>query len=267
LHQAIQYEVKRQITSINQGHPINQETRNFDTVSGTTKTMRTKETANDYCYFPDPDLHPVVISQEHIQHLKETLPETPAAKRQRLILDYKLSEYDADILTAEQEVTEYFQSTVDHLNDPAFIKHAANWIMGELFALHKKANEAFEATKVPASHLAELIKAVGNKTVSALAAKDVLGHMFLHGQSAKEAIDHLGVALNHDDTAIHEWINTVLCKEADKVTEYLNGKDKLLGYFVGQVMKEAKGKGDPQILGQKIKEVLNAQGKELGSQN
>lgn len=256
LHQAINYEVQRQIHTLKQGDVLCQETRTFDTVTGTTKTMRTKETADDYCYFPDPDLYPIVLDPHHIEELKKHLPETPAQKKRRYIDHYKLTDYDADVLTQEQEVSEFFTTVMSCVQDNSLAKPVVNWIMGDLFALYNKAELIFSDQKIPAQTLATLIQRIHDGTISNLAAKDVLNSLFEKGGDVDQTIEELGLQQENNQEIVNQWIVNVMTREPEKVQEYRQGKDKLLGYFVGQVMKESQGSANPKMLNDLVRQKL-----------
>jgi aspartyl-tRNA(Asn)/glutamyl-tRNA(Gln) amidotransferase subunit B len=256
LHSALNYEVNRQIGEIENGGCIVQETRTYDPASGKTRPMRTKEIADDYFYFPDPDLTPVVISSDHVQTIASLLPETPWAKHARFVQVYGLSEYDADLLVEDMDVSYFFEQVVSYLSDPAWAKLAANWILGEFFATLNRTNTPFSGTQIQPENMAALIQAVANKKLSNLLAKEVFGIMFETGENPEKIMEQRGLVQVSNQEDVQNWICTVLNREKDNVASYLSGKDKLFAFFVGQVMKESKGKANPQAIQELLAESL-----------
>lgn len=256
LQSALYYEIDRQIGEISQGGVIAQETRSYDIASGKTRPMRVKEIDYDYFYFPDPDLRPLVVTEAHVRTLAEALPETPWAKHKRFVQVYGLSEYDADLLIEDMEVAGYFEQVVASLSDPVWSKLAANWILGEYFATLNRTHESFSVTRIKAEHLAQLVAAVADKKVSNLMAKEVFGVMFETGQDPEGIIQQRGLSQVSDQEQVQAWICSVLDREGENVAAYLSGKDKLFAFFVGQVMKESKGKANPQFIQELLAESL-----------
>lgn len=242
--QAIHYEAQRQIEILEEGGEVVQETRLFDPSLGITRTMRSKEDAHDYRYFPDPDLLPLRLSQEFVDQQKTKLPELPDQKKERFISVYKLPSYDADFLTAEKELADYFESVAKDVDG----KLAANWVMGELSAALNKSGGDLQQMPVSAQHLNALLKLIEKGTISGRIAKDVFAEM-LESQKAPESIvKEKGLVQVSDTSAIEKIIDEVLAQNQDKVDEYKSGKDKLFGFFVGQAMKASQGKANPQML-------------------
>jgi aspartyl-tRNA(Asn)/glutamyl-tRNA(Gln) amidotransferase subunit B len=260
LQSALFYEIDRQIEAIQNGGTIAQETRTYDIVSGKTRPMRVKEIDYDYFYFPDPDLLPVVVSQEHVEALAGALPETPWAKHTRFVQIYGLSEYDADLLVEDMDVAGFFEQVVSFLSDTSRSKLAANWILGEFFASLNRTHTTFAQSLITPENLAQLVQAVANKQLSNLLAKEVFGIMFETGQAPELIMEQRGLVQVSDQEQVQTWICAVLHREKENVAAYLSGKDKLLAFFVGQVMKESRGKANPQF----IQELLAASLSDLG---
>jgi aspartyl-tRNA(Asn)/glutamyl-tRNA(Gln) amidotransferase subunit B len=251
---AIEYEAERQVEILEDGGTITQETRLFDASNGTTRTMRSKEDAMDYRYFPDPDLLPLVLTEEYIENIRKTLPELPDEKKQRYIRELGLSPYDAGVLTAEQEIAEYFEEVVKHA-DP---KLASNWVSAELFGRLNKAGLEITESPVSATMVAELISLITDNTISGKIAKQVFDIMFETGESPKKIVEEQGLTQVTDTGAIEKTIDEVLAANQDKVAEYKSGKDKLFGFFVGQVMKASAGKANPDMVNEILKKKLSS---------
>jgi len=249
---AIEYEAARQVEIIEGGGTISQETRLFDPDKNETRTMRSKEDAHDYRYFPDPDLYPLVLEQEFVDKIKKTLPELPDEKRERYVRDMKLSEYDAAVLSAEKETTEYFE-LVAAKNDP---KLSANWISAELFGRLNKAGLSISDSPVSAEKLSGMLALISDNTISGKIAKQVFDIMFETGKDAAEIVKEQGLQQVTDTGAIEKIVDEVLAANPDKVAEYKGGKDKLFGFFVGQVMKISGGKVNPAIVNDLLKKKL-----------
>lgn len=250
---AIEFEANRQVKIIENGGIIDQETRLFDAITGETKTMRSKEDAMDYRYFPDPDLPPLVISNEMIEEIKKEMPELPDAKKERYITDFGVNEYDATILTSDLVISEFFEESIKE-NDS---KTAITWINVELLGRVNKLNLKFSDLKFCARDLADLLFLIKNNVVSGKIAKDVLDIMIETGDKAEKIVEEKGLKQVTDISAIKEQISKILEANLDKVEQYKSGKDKLFGFFVGQVMKETKGKASPKIVNQLLKELLS----------
>ena len=253
--QAIDYEFQRQTEIINSGGKIDQETRLFDEKKGETRSMRSKEEAHDYRYFPDPDLPPLEIKEEWIEKIKKNLPELPDVKKENLIDEYKISSYDAAILVSDKNNAEFFDKIISE-NKKRNPKIVANWIIGELFALLNKNNLEIKDSPIKAENLGELIDYIEDQTISGKIAKKVFEEMFQTKKKAKDIIEKKGLKQITDTSEIENLINKVLEKNKDKVEEYKSGKDKLFGYFVGQVMQETKGTANPGIVNDILKKKL-----------
>jgi aspartyl-tRNA(Asn)/glutamyl-tRNA(Gln) amidotransferase subunit B len=250
---AIEFEAARQVKILEDGGEIDQETRLFDAITGETKTMRSKEDAMDYRYFPDPDLPPLIVSDQIIEEIKRTMPELPDAKKSRYMTDFGVSDYDATILTSDTIISEFFEESI--LNNDA--KTTITWINVELLGRVNKLNLKFSDLKFAAKDLADLLSLIKNNIISGKIAKDVLDIMIETGQKAEKIVEEKGLKQVTDTGAIKEQIIKILEANPDKIEQYKSGKDKLFGFFVGQVMKESKGKANPQIVNQLLKELLS----------
>jgi aspartyl-tRNA(Asn)/glutamyl-tRNA(Gln) amidotransferase subunit B len=249
---AIEFESKRQIEILEAGGEIIQETRLFNADTGETRTLRTKENSDDYRYFPDPDLLPVILTDEYIETIRANMPELPDAKRKRYIDTMGLSQYDAAVLVADEEVTRYFETVGEKVNP----KLAANWITGELFGRLNKTLTPFAQSKVTPTHLIRLIELIEDGTISNKIAKDLFDHMFETGEDPALLVEQKGLRQVVDKGAIEALVESVLSNNQDKVQEYKQGKDKLFGFFVGQVMKESGGKMNPTTVNEVLKDKL-----------
>jgi len=257
IEKAINYEVARQIEIIEGGGTIRQETRLFDPDKGETRTLRTKEEANDYRYFPDPDLLPVVLEESFIEEVRKTLPELPDEKAARYQRDFGLSEYDAGVLTASREMGAYYESAVALLKDNAHAKLVANWVMGDLSGALNKDGVEVGQSKVSATQLAGLLARIVDNTISGKIAKEVFEAMWLEGKDADAIIDAKGLKQITDTGAIEKAIDEVMAANPGQLADYRSGKDKLFGFFVGQVMKRTGGKANPGQLNELLKKKLS----------
>ena len=249
---AVEAEAKRQIEVWESGGTVRQETRLFDVARGTTRSMRSKEDAHDYRYFPDPDLLPLVLERDWVDGLRAELPELPDAKKIRFVRDYGLSAYDADVLVAEQANALYFE-TVAKGRDA---KQVANWITGDLFAMLNRSGTTIETAPVSADHLGQLLDLIADKTINGKIAKEVFDEMVTTGKRPAAIVDDKGLRQVTDTGAIDAAIDAVIAANQDKATEYRSGKDKLFGFFVGQVMKAMAGKGNPALVNDILKRKL-----------
>lgn len=252
VQQAIEYESRRQIEVIEGGGVIKQETRLFDTKNGTTRAMRSKEDAHDYRYFPDPDLLPLKLTAEFIENIRANLPELPDAKKHRFMKEYGLSVADASVLIAERNRADYFETAVKG----ADAKLTANWILSELLGALNKAEKDLDHSPVSAEQLGGLIALVTSNAISGRQAKEVFAEMFATGKDAKIIVAEKGLTQVTDTGAIEKIINEVLAANPDKITEYQSGKDKLFGFFVGQVLKLSGGQANPAIVNDLLKAKL-----------
>jgi len=254
VEKAIQYEVARQIELIESGGKVVQETRLYDPDKGETRSMRTKEEANDYRYFPDPDLLPLALDEGLIEEVRKGLPELPDEKAARFSSQYGLSAYDAGVLTASRELADYYEDVVRAA--PREPKLAANWVMGELAAALNKESLDVGSGKMPAARLAGLLARIADQTVSGKLAKEVFEAMWAGGESADAVIESKGLKQITDTGAIERAIEEVMAKNPGQLAEYRAGKDKLFGFFVGQVMKATQGKANPAQLNELLKKKL-----------
>ncbi len=250
--QAIDYEARRQIEVIEEGGTIKQETRLFDSGRGITRPMRSKEEAHDYRYFPDPDLLPLELDGAWVQQLRSAMPELPDAKKARFVSQYALSPYDAGVLVDELASANYFE-TVAKGRDA---KLACNWVMGDLFGALNKLGVDIANSPVKAESLGELISLISDNTISGRIAKDVFAAMLDTGKNAGAIVEEQGLRQVTDTGAIEQAIDAILAKEGEKIAEYRSGKDKLFGFFVGQVMKATQGKANPALVNDLLKKKL-----------
>ena len=250
--QAIEYEARRQISVLEEGGQIVQETRLFDTSTGETRSMRSKEEAHDYRYFPDPDLLPLVIEQSFVDSINDNMPELPDAKKHRFIGDFGMSPYDASVLVAEKPRAEFFEQVVTG-RDP---KLSITWVTTELMGALNKADKTIKTSPVSAEQLGGLIDLIADNTISGRIAKDVFAEMFETGKNADDIVEEKGLKQVTDTGAIESLVDDVLAENPDKVEQYKGGKDKLFGFFVGQVMKKSQGKANPAMVNEMLKEKL-----------
>ena len=252
MQMAIEYEAKRQVELLDEGKKIEQETRLFDTKKNETRSMRSKEDAHDYRYFPDPDLLPLKIEQKLIDDLKKTLPELPDNKKERFMKDYGLNSYEANVLVSEKEISNYYEE-VAKLSDK---KLAATWMMGDLFAMLNDKGLNISKSPISAKNFAELIQSIKSGEISGRIAKEVFELMVESGDNPKKIIESKGMKQQSDPKELEKIINEILTKNKDKVDQYKSGKEKLFGFFVGQVMKQSGGKANPQLTNDILKKLL-----------
>jgi aspartyl-tRNA(Asn)/glutamyl-tRNA(Gln) amidotransferase subunit B len=251
--QAIDYEARRQVEVIEDGGTIKQETRLFDSGRGVTRPMRTKEHAHDYRYFPDPDLLPLVLDGAWVDELRRGLPELPDAKQIRFAAEYKLTPYEAGVLAGERESAVYFEEVAKGRD----AKLAANFVMGDLFGALNKLGLGVERSPVSAQNLGKLIDLVGDGTISGRLAKDVFAIMLETGEEPRRIVEERGLRQVTDTGAIEQAIDAVLAKEGAKIAEYRAGKEKLFGFFIGQVMKATGGKANPAAVNDLLRKKLS----------
>ena len=253
IKQAIDYEVERQIDLIEGGGKVIQETRLFDSDTGMTRSMRGKEEAHDYRYFPDPDLVPLVISPEWIEEVRATLPELPEVKRGRFVEELGMSVYDAGVLASDRALADYFDACVALGSDA---KSCANWIMGEILRKLKETDSEITDVPITPELLTGLLARIADNTISGKIAKTVFEKMWQKGQTADQIIDAEGLKQVTDTGAIEGLVDEVIAANPDQVAEYLGGKDKLIGFFVGKVMQASQGKANPGMVNQLLKKKL-----------
>ena len=253
MQMAIDYEANRQVDILEEGGSIDQETRLFDTKKNETRSMRTKEDAHDYRYFPDPDLLPLELNDDFINEIKKEIPELPDEKKKRFIDKFNLSPYEANILVSDIETSKYFEDVSKNSD----VKLATNWITGELFALLN--NKSIEITESPitSENLAKLINLIKDGTISGKIAKTVFEIMADSGKDPKKIVEEKGLKQQSDPKELEKIIDKVISDNPKNVEAYKSGKDKLFGFFVGQVMKQSNGKANPQLVNEILKKKLN----------
>jgi aspartyl-tRNA(Asn)/glutamyl-tRNA(Gln) amidotransferase subunit B len=256
VEKAINYEVARQIDVIEGGGKVMQETRLYDPDKGETRSMRSKEEANDYRYFPDPDLLPVEIDAAYIATVKATLPELPDEKAARFVSSLGLSEYDAGVLTSSKELAAYYEQVAGKNPSKDAAKLAANWVAGSLAAALNEHNLDITESRIDAARLAGLLARIADNTISGKIAKDVFEAMWAEGKDADAIIESKGLKQITDTGAIEKAIDDVMAKNPGQLADYRSGKDKLFGFFVGQVMKATGGKANPAQLNELLKKKL-----------
>ena len=253
VQRALDYEIRRQTALLDQGERILQETRLWDAARGVTSSMRGKEEAHDYRYFPDPDLVPIVVDPEWIAAIKAGLPELPDTKKERFIREYGIPEYDAEVLTSSKPLANYYEACLQVYAKPKIV---SNWIMSELLRELKRDEREIEEGPVPAQNLAEMLKLIDEGLISGKIAKSVFEEMYRTGKKAEEVVKEKGWVQVTDTSAIEKSIEEILAKNPKEVEEYKKGKEKLFGFFVGQVMKATQGKANPQLVNELLKKKL-----------
>jgi aspartyl-tRNA(Asn)/glutamyl-tRNA(Gln) amidotransferase subunit B len=254
VEKALQYEINRQKETLADGGEIVQETRLWDPGKNRTDSMRGKEEAHDYRYFPDPDLLPLVIDEDWIETVRRNLPELPAEKKKRFVAEYGLPSYDAEILTSDRDLAEYFENCLDGFNQP---KPVSNWIMGPLLGLLNAAGKYIDQSPISAADLARLLKLIDDGAISGKIAKTVFDEMARSGKPPRQIVEEKGLVQITDTNAIDDVVAKVISSNPKEVEAYKNGKTKLLGFFVGQVMKETRGKANPKIVNEILRKKLN----------
>jgi aspartyl-tRNA(Asn)/glutamyl-tRNA(Gln) amidotransferase subunit B len=254
---AIEAEAKRQIAVWEEGGTVEQETRLYDVARGLTRSMRSKEDAHDYRYFPDPDLLPLVLDADWVESLKAHLPELPDAKRARFVRDYGIPNYDAGVLVMEQATADFYESVARGGDGRRDAKLAANWVIGDFFAALNRTGRSIEDTPVSAAALGGLLDLMADGTINGRIAKEVFEAMVDTGEDAAAIVEKKGLRQVTDTGAIEAAVDAVLAAQADKLAEYRAGKDKLFGFFVGQVMKAMAGKGNPALVNEVLRQKLS----------
>ncbi len=255
IKQAIEYEIERQAEVIEDGGRVIQETRLFDSANGTTRSMRGKEEAHDYRYFPDPDLLPLVVDSEWVERCRQELPELPEAKLERFIGDYDLPRYDAEVLTADRALADYFDQCAKLHRDG---KACSNWVMGEVTRALNESGIAISESPVTPKMLAAMLGRIKDNTISGKIAKTVFDEMWKSGKEADSIIEEKGLKQVTDTGAIEKIVDEVIAANPNQAEEYRGGKEKMLGFFVGQVMKASKGKANPGMVNELLKQKLKA---------
>lgn len=247
VEKALEYEIQRQIDCMETGEPIVQETRLYDSAKNRTFSMRSKEDAHDYRYFPDPDLLPVTVDDNWLAKLRAELPELPLTRAQRFQTEYQVPAYDAFVLTTEKALADYFENVA---KDSKNAKAASNWIMGEMLRELNEAKLEIDKSPIAAKDLAQLITMIDAKEISGKMAKDVFGEMWKTSKNPKDIVKASGMSQITDSSAIEKIVDDVLAQSAQAVADYRGGKTKLFGFFVGQVMKASKGQANPEMVNQ-----------------
>ena len=251
--EALEYEIKRQTNVLNEGGKVNQETRLWDVEKGVTATMRSKEEAHDYRYFPDPDLVPLSLSVEWIEELRQTVPELPAVRQKRFVSEYGLPEYDTGVLTVSKPLADYFESCVKLFNQP---KAVSNWVMGELLRELNNSGTAVGDSPVSPERLVSLLKLVDNGTISLKVAREIFPELYASKMSPEQIVQEKGLTQVSDEGALGKIIDEVIAKNPAQVAQYRSGKDQVFGFFVGQVMKGSGGKANPGKVNELLKRKL-----------
>ena len=254
VEKAIEYEIKRQIKIMENSGKVIQETRLWDANRGLTESMRSKEEAHDYRYFPEPDLVPITVEQSRIDEIRASLPELPDARRKRFVSDFGLPEHDADLLTSEKTVAEWFEESVKAGGQP---KAVSNWIMGELMRMLNEKNMSIENCPLKPEQLAGMLLLIDKGTISSKMAKNVFSEMFSTGKTAEVIVSEKGLLQISDESAIEKAVDEIIAKHQNEAERFKAGEEKLLGFFVGQVMKVTKGKANPQMLNDLLKKKLS----------
>jgi len=250
---ALEYEIRRQTKVLNEGGKINQETRLWDVEKGVTATMRSKEEAHDYRYFPDPDLVPLSLSVEWIEELRQTVPELPAVRQKRFMSEYGLPEYDTGVLTVSKPLADYFESCAKLFNQP---KSVSNWVMGELLRELNNSGTAVGDSPVSPERLVSLLKLVDNGTISLKVARDIFPELYASKMSPEQIVQEKGLTQVSDEGALGKILDEVIAKNPAQVAQYRSGKEQVFGFFVGQVMKESGGKANPGKVNELLKKKL-----------
>ena len=253
IEKAINFEIKRQIKVLESGEKVTQETRLYDSAKDETRPMRSKEFANDYRYFPEPDLLPVVISNEEMQKIKDEFPELPTEKEIRYQKEYGLSSYDAQIIASSKSMADFFESSLTGVKNYSLL---ANWLIGEISAYLNKELIEIHESKLSSENIAMLINRIDDQTISGKIGKSIFEEMCNNGSSPDQIIESKGLKQITDDDSIEKVVDEVIENNSDQVQGYKNGKEKLFGFFVGQVMKKTQGKANPQTVNKILKEKL-----------
>jgi aspartyl-tRNA(Asn)/glutamyl-tRNA(Gln) amidotransferase subunit B len=255
VEKAIQYEIARQTDILQEGGEVVQETRLWDPDQGVTYSMRSKEEAHDYRYFPDPDLLPLVIDPSWVEAVQKTLPELPAARRARFVADFQLPDYDAGVLTSSRELADYFETCLEKIDQP---KQVANWIMGPLLGLLNADGKTIAQSPIGAHDLAGLLQLIDEEIISGKIAKTVFEKMATCGKTAKQIVAEKGLAQVSDRGALEAEIDKLIEAHPDEAARFKEGNRKLMGFFVGQVMKATQGKANPKLVNQIISNKLQS---------
>ncbi|MCH6579957.1 MAG: Asp-tRNA(Asn)/Glu-tRNA(Gln) amidotransferase subunit GatB, partial [Nitrospinae bacterium] len=255
VQKALEYEIERQTKVLDQGDKVVQETRLYDADKGVTFAMRSKEEAHDYRYFPEPDLVPIVCDALWVDAVRQSLPELPEQKRKRFVTEYRLPEYDAGVLTRSKALADYFESCVKLFDQP---KTLSNWIMGDLLRELKNNDQDIEDCPVTPERLTDLLKLIDDGTISGKMAKTVFEEMVASGKPPAEIVKARGLTQITDESALRAMVEEVIAANPAQVADYKGGKDKLMSFFVGQVMKASKGQANPALVNRYLKDKLSS---------
>jgi aspartyl-tRNA(Asn)/glutamyl-tRNA(Gln) amidotransferase subunit B len=255
VEKALEYEIKRQIKVVEEGGKVLQETRLWDPVRGVTESMRGKEEAHDYRYFPEPDLVPLMVEQKWIDEIRASLPELPDIKRQRFVSEYGIPESDADLLVSEKSVADWFEESVRYGGQPKIV---ANWVKGDLMKLLNEENKTIEGCSLTPKHLVDMLALIDKGTISGKIAKTVFEEMYRTGKDPETVVKEKGLVQISDAGAIEEAVENVIAENPKEVERFKGGEEKLIGFFVGQVMKLTKGKANPQMVNELLKKKLSS---------
>lgn len=253
VQRALEYEVKRQQYLVENGQPIIQETRLWDDAQGATNSMRSKEEAHDYRYFPDPDLVKIIVDDEWIAKIRESLPELPTAKRERFIKEYQIPAYDAGVLTADKALALYYEDVVRLCGKP---KQASNWVMGDVLRFLNEEKRDIRQCPITAGSLADMINSIEEGTISGKMAKEIIEDMYKTGKLPQDIIREKGLVQITDEGELAKTITAIIDAHPGQLADYRGGKEKLFGFFVGQVMKATQGKANPQLVNNLLKKML-----------
>ncbi|HID55517.1 TPA: Asp-tRNA(Asn)/Glu-tRNA(Gln) amidotransferase subunit GatB, partial [Candidatus Poribacteria bacterium] len=251
---ALEYEEKRQIRVLEKGDQVVQETRLVDVERGITMPMRQKEEAHDYRYFPEPDLVPIAVDEDWIEEIRRSIPELPAQRRRRFVQEYGIPRYDAEVLTTSRYMADYFEETAKLCGDP---KTASNWIMSDLMSLLNRENIPITQCKVTPKHLSDMIKMIAKGRISTRIAKKVLEEMFNTGKSPEKIVEEKGLVQISDEKLISEICDRVIAENPGPAQDFRNGKQKAIGFLIGQVMKLTKGKANPRLVNEILRKKLS----------
>jgi aspartyl-tRNA(Asn)/glutamyl-tRNA(Gln) amidotransferase subunit B len=253
VQRALEYEVKRQQYLVENGQKIVQETRLWDDAQGVTNPMRSKEEAHDYRYFPDPDLVPIIIDEAWVDKIRGELPELPLAKRERFVKEYSIPAYDAGVLTADKALALYYEDVVKLCGKP---KQASNWVMGDVLRFLNEEKRDIRQCPITAGALADMIKLIEEGTISGKMAKDIIEDMYKTGKPPQKIIEEKGLVQITDEGELAKTITAIMEANSQQLADYRGGKEKLFGFFVGQVMKATQGKANPQLVNDLLKKML-----------
>jgi aspartyl-tRNA(Asn)/glutamyl-tRNA(Gln) amidotransferase subunit B len=253
VQRALEYEIKRQQYIVENGGTVVQETLLWDDAQGSTTSMRSKEEAHDYRYFPDPDLVPILVDKAWVEKIRKQIPELPLAKRERFVKDYQIPAYDAGVLTADKALADYYEEVVRLCAKP---KAASNWVMGDVLRFLNEEKREIKSCPITPVALAEMISLIDEGTISGKMAKDIVGEMYKTGKQPKKIIEEKGLVQITDESELIKTITSIMEANPNQLKDYRGGKEKLFGFFVGQVMKATQGKANPQLVNELLKKML-----------